>query len=68
MFWCPFPCIGGGPGAAVITSPVHWRAQSGGNGMGLMFCQRVMQSIGGSIEIDSTPGAGTTISLYFKPS
>jgi two-component system response regulator PhcR len=35
--------------------------------MGLMFCHRVMQSIGGSIEIDSTVGAGTTVTLYFRP-
>jgi two-component system, response regulator PhcR len=63
-----------GPGiphdvAAKLTrEPVTTRAQSGGNGMGLMFCQRVMQSIGGAIEVDSAPGAGATIWLYFRPS
>jgi two-component system response regulator PhcR len=34
--------------------------------MGLMFCRRVMESIGGSIEVDSVLGAGATVSLYFK--
>lgn len=53
--------------AKLTREPVTTRAKSGGNGMGLMFCQRVMQSIGGSIEIDSIPNAGTTVQLYFKP-
>jgi two-component system response regulator PhcR len=70
--WMRF--VDNGPGipqevAAKLTrEPVTTRAQSGGNGMGLMFCQRVMQSIGGAIEIDSAPGAGTTVWLYFRPS
>jgi two-component system response regulator PhcR len=34
--------------------------------MGLMFCQRVMQSMRGTIEIRSTLGEGTTVSLYFS--
>lgn len=53
--------------AKLTREPVTTRSQSGGNGMGLMFCQRVMQSIGGSIEIQSALGDGTTISLYFRP-
>jgi len=62
-----------GPGIApevlakLTREPVTTRADSGGNGMGLMFCQRVMQSIGGSIELQSTLGRGTVISLYFRP-
>jgi two-component system, response regulator PhcR len=32
-----------------------------------MFCRRVMQSIGGEIEIASAPGQGTAVTLYFKP-
>ena len=32
-----------------------------------MFCNRVMQSIDGSVEIDSSPGYGTAVSLYFRP-
>jgi two-component system, response regulator PhcR len=51
--------------AKLTHEPVTTRAASGGNGMGLMFCQRVMRSIGGSIEIHSLPGQGTVVSLYF---
>lgn len=60
-----------GPGIApevlakLTREPVTTRAQSGGNGMGLMFCNRVMQSIGGSIEIHSSVGRGTAVCLYF---
>jgi signal transduction histidine kinase len=34
--------------------------------MGLMFCQRVMQAISGSIEVASTLGEGTAVTLYFR--
>ena len=53
--------------AKLTREPVTTRAQSGGNGMGLMFCRRVLQSLGGSIELNSEPGHGATVSLYFKP-
>jgi two-component system response regulator PhcR len=53
--------------ARLTREPVTTKAQGGGSGMGLMFCQRVMQSIGGAIEIDSQPAAGATVTLYFKP-
>lgn len=53
--------------ARLLREPVTTRAHSGGNGMGLMFCRRVLQSLGGSIELASEPGHGTTVSLYFKP-
>jgi two-component system response regulator PhcR len=64
--------IDNGPGippdvlSRLTREPVTTRAQSGGNGMGLLFCRRVMESIGGGIEIDSTPGSGATVSLFFK--
>ncbi len=69
------PCIrfkDNGPGippevlSRLTREPVTTRAQAGGNGMGLMFCRRVMESTGGSIELNSVLGAGTTVSLYFK--
>ncbi len=53
--------------AKLTREPVTTRAQSGGNGMGLMFCRRVLQSLGGSIELNSEPGHGAAVSLYFKP-
>jgi len=46
---------------------VTTRAGAGGSGMGLMFCQRVMQAIGGAIEVHSTVGEGTIVALLFKP-
>jgi two-component system, response regulator PhcR len=72
----PHPCIrfiDNGPGIApdilprLTREPVTTRAGQGGNGMGLMFCRRVMESLGGGIEIESTPGAGTSVALWFKP-
>lgn len=45
--------------------PLTTRAQAGGSGMGLVFCQRVMASLDGSIEVQSAPGQGTTVTLYF---
>lgn len=53
--------------AKLTREPVTTRAHEGGNGMGLVFCHRVMESISGSIRIASEVGAGTTVSLYFKP-
>jgi two-component system response regulator PhcR len=67
--WIRFSDNGPGIAAEVLDKltrePVTTRADSGGNGMGLMFCNRVMQSIGGAIEIRSAPGEGTAVSLYF---
>ena len=69
--WIRF--VDNGPGIApevlprLTREPMTTRAQSSGNGMGLMFCQRVMQSIGGAIEIRSEPGQGAVVTLYFQP-
>ncbi len=69
--WMRF--VDNGPGIApdvlarLTHEPVTTRAANGGNGMGLMFCQRVMQAAGGAIHIGSQVGQGTTVTLYFKP-
>jgi two-component system, response regulator PhcR len=61
-----------GPGIAadvlsrLTREPVTTRSASGGSGMGLVFCQRVMSSLGGRVEVQSEPGGGATVSLYFK--
>jgi two-component system, response regulator PhcR len=69
--WMRFADNGPGvpPGilARLTREPVTTRGEAGGSGMGLMFCRRVMQSIGGEIEIASAPGQGTAVTLYFKP-
>jgi two-component system, NtrC family, sensor kinase len=36
-----------------------------GTGLGLSLCYSIMTNHGGSIEIDSTPGAGTRVHAYF---
>lgn len=68
--WIRFQDNGPGISAEVLArlthEPVTTRAREGGNGMGLMFCHRVMSSIHGSIRIASEPGVGTTVSLFFK--
>jgi two-component system, response regulator PhcR len=65
--------IDNGPGIApevlqrLTREPVTTRAQSGGSGMGLLFCQRVMTTLGGEIAVHSIHGQGTTVTLYFPP-
>lgn len=60
-----------GPGIApevlarLTIEPVTTRADSGGSGMGLLFCQRVMAAQGGTIGVRSEPGSGAEVSLYF---
>ncbi|MBC7604691.1 MAG: HAMP domain-containing histidine kinase, partial [Ramlibacter sp.] len=70
--WIRFADTGSGIPAEVLAKltrePVTTHAEAGGNGMGLMFCQRVMQSIGGSIEIESQVNQGAQFTLFFRPS
>lgn len=60
-----------GPGIApdvlrrLMVEPVTTRADSGGSGMGVLFCHRVISSLSGSIDIRSSLGEGTTVTLYF---
>jgi len=60
-----------GPGIAphilhkLTREPVTTRAESGGSGMGLVFCQRVLTSLGGSVGVASEPGSGARITLHF---
>lgn len=51
--------------ARLLVEPTTTHADSGGHGLGLIFCERVMQSFGGSIQIHSLPDAQTTITLNF---
>lgn len=60
-----------GPGIPIeildrlLIDPVSGHGASGGNGWGLIFCNRVMQSFGGSIAVTSEPGRSTVIALNF---
>lgn len=47
---------------AQVTKPFH-TSKPGGLGMGLALAQRVAQRLGGALDIDSTPGAGTRVRL-----
>lgn len=49
----------------LTTEPVTTRADDGGNGMGLLFCRRVMESAGGTLEVASEPGRGTSVLMRF---
>ena len=61
-----------GPGIApeilarLTHEPVTTRSAQGGSGMGLLFCRRVVQSMGGHIEVNSEPHRGASITLLFK--
>jgi two-component system response regulator PhcR len=67
--WLRFSDNGPGIPADVLArltrEPVTTRAGSGGNGMGLMFCQRVLQAAGGAVRVESTLGQGTSVVLQF---
>ncbi|WP_345816468.1 hybrid sensor histidine kinase/response regulator [Paraburkholderia sp. PREW-6R] len=60
-----------GPGIApeikarLLVEPVTTHAGSGGHGMGMIFCHRIMQSFGGSLRVESEPGEGTTVTMGF---
>jgi len=53
--------------ARLTREPVTTKGHQGGNGMGLLFCQRVMNSMKGAMEIQSVVGAGTAITLLLQP-
>lgn len=70
----PAPCLAvsdNGPGIdpqllpRLGREPASTKQASGGSGMGLLFCRRVMQSLNGELLIESEPGRGTTVSLFF---
>ena len=41
--------------------------RTGGYGLGLAMVRRIMTDLGGTVELDSRPGAGTTVILRFPP-
>ncbi len=45
--------------------PFTSHAESGGSGWGLVFCKRIMESFGGSLQISSAPPSHTTMTLHF---
>jgi two-component system, response regulator PhcR len=61
-----------GPGIApeifarLTHEPVTTRAAQGGTGMGLLFCRRVVQSMGGLMDVQSELGRGASVALLFN--
>ncbi|OLL28991.1 hybrid sensor histidine kinase/response regulator [Burkholderia sp. SRS-W-2-2016] len=51
--------------ARLLQDPVTTHAGNGGHGMGMIFCNRIMQSFGGRLGVESTPGEGTTVTMSF---
>ena len=62
-----------GPGMApevlaqLFDAPVTTAGHEGHQGMGMIFCKRIMQSLFGGIEIAARQGAGTQLILFFPP-
>lgn len=49
----------------LLMDPVTTHADTAGQGWGLIFCKRIMQSFGGAILIHSATGKHTTVTLNF---
>ena len=63
-----------GNGGPVVPSDQLSRAfelffstKSGGIGIGLALCERIIEEHGGTIALDSTPGTGTTLTIILPP-
>jgi len=60
-----------GPGIApevmelLLTAPITTHAATGGTGWGMIFCKRIMLSLGGDIQVHSTPSVETVFTLDF---
>jgi len=49
----------------LLVDPVTTHAAAGGSGRGMIFCNRIMQSFGGGLQIHSEPDRCTTVTLNF---
>jgi len=48
-----------------IFTRLHTQKEYTGSGVGLALCKKIMQTCGGTIRAESTPGEGTAITIYF---
>lgn len=49
----------------LLVDPITTHSATGGSGMGMFFCKRIMQSFGGSIVVHSIQNERTTVTLRF---
>jgi two-component system response regulator PhcR len=49
----------------LLLDPVTMYGKDGGSGWGLIFCNRVMQSFGGHLRVQSEQGCSTTVTMNF---
>lgn len=49
----------------LLLDPLSMAPENDANGWGIIFCKRIMQSFGGSIEVESKADKGTTVILNF---
>jgi PAS domain S-box-containing protein len=59
--------VGMAPDVRARAFEPFFTTKSGGSGLGLAISWRIMRQHGGSIAIDSAPGAGSTFTLVFPP-
>ncbi len=52
---------------AALFQPFSSSGKSGGTGLGLAYCRRIMRAFGGDIRCDSVPGEFTEFTLHFPP-
>ncbi len=55
------------PEALARVFELFYSTKTGGTGIGLALCQRVLDEHGGTIAIESAPEAGTTVTLMLPP-
>ena len=51
-----------------IFDPFYTTKEPGmGTGLGLTMCQRIVEAVGGSMNVESEKGRGSTFTIYFDP-
>jgi signal transduction histidine kinase len=55
------------PDALPRVFEIFFSLKSGGTGIGLALCRRIMEELGGTIGIESTPEYGTAVTLTLPP-